>query len=498
MSNEVELKLLVEPAQKDAVVSLCQQLAGGISPTTAQLKNTYYDTEDLRLRQFDMGLRMRTTEAYQEQTIKLAGEVLGGLHQRPEYNVQTLLDQPDLTLFPEDIWPDDFPLFDVQRELVAIFTTDFERFTWRIDSDNDGYIELVFDYGRIETGAREQVLCEVEIEVHQAPMHEAYKLARRLITRLGARVGSLSKAARGYLLAEKSVLEPFIHESFVEQHSGDDIGVGLYRSLNYALQYWQHNDACFSLNPSVRAVAGITEGIRLSKVILQQLTMLEVDVNDHILRLEQMLGHLGWLSRYDGLTELIAEDGAYHRALKNSPKLYEQLLQQQEHAVQTELVQKLTARDDYQLTLLELGELCQRQPRHPELMEIPLKQWAVQRLRDDWQRVTEQFARTEELRPEHYLKQLPQLQSSLQLGYCVGYLFDADYRERFRAPWLDMVRGIREIMALRLLREAIKDSDEPQTEKLLNWQQVQLESLLYALEYSRRSALKQEPYWELS
>jgi triphosphatase len=83
------------------------------------------------------------------------------------------------------------------------------------------------------------------------------------------------------------------------------------------------------------------------------------------------------------------------------------------------------------------------------------------------------------------------------LGYCVGYLFDADDRESFRAPWQDMLRGIREIMALKLLREAIKDTDDINTDKLLSWQEVQLESLLYALERSRRAALKQEPYWIL-
>ena len=116
-------------------------------------------------------------------------------------------------------------------------------------------------------------------------------------------------------------------------------------------------------------------------------------------------------------------------------------------------------------------------------------------MREDWQNVIDAFAKDGELKPEYYLKQLPLLQSSLQLGYCVGYLFDEEDRELFRAPWQDMVRGIREIMALKLLREAIKDNEDNQPDRLLNWQGVQLESLLYALEHSRKAALKQEPYW---
>src|SRR5690606_5746416 len=161
-------------------------------------------------------------------------------------------------------------------------------------------------------------------------------------------------------------LEPLAQTQFVEQLPGDDVGTGLYRALTYGLQFWQHHDACLNAAPSVRAVAGITDGIRLCKVVLQQLAALELDVNDHIVRLEQMLGHLGWLSRYDGLTELTADDGAYHRALAEHSKLYEYILDQQLHAVQLELVQNLSKRDDYQLTLLELGELCQQQPRSEE------------------------------------------------------------------------------------------------------------------------------------
>lgn len=79
-----------------------------------------------------MGLRIRQRGEHLEQTIKLAGQVLGGMHQRPEYNRVIAQPVPDLTLFEEDIWPDDFPLFDIQRELKEIFRTDFTRHRWRI------------------------------------------------------------------------------------------------------------------------------------------------------------------------------------------------------------------------------------------------------------------------------------------------------------------------------------------------------------------------------
>jgi len=494
MSQETELKLVLDAAQKEAALSLCKQFANGSDPVLLHLANTYYDTEDLLLRQYDMGLRIRSDDEGAEQTIKLAGQVLGGMHSRPEYNIEAPAEGPDITLFDESIWPEDFPVFDIQRNLTALFTTHFTRHKWQISS-GDGIIELVLDEGEVVVGDLRRPILEIELEVQGGATADAYKMARRFITRAKARIGTLSKAARGYLLAKKSILEPFTQTHFVPLQADDTIASGLYRALQYAVQHWQHNDACLRESPSVRAVAGIADGARLCRVVLQQLVNLDVDVNDDITRLDQLLGQLSWLYRYEGFAELVAEDGAYHRALAEHPKLQEQVIEQLEHAAQLELMLTFSQREDYQLTLLELGELCQRQPQHDERLHEELKPWAMQRLKEDWNDVIRPFQKDSSFRAEHYLKLLPQLQASLQLGYCVGYLFDAEDREMFRAPWLDLARGIREITALKLLRETIKDSDESNVEKLLGWQEMQLESLLFALESSRRAALKQEPYW---
>ena len=49
--------------------------------------NIYYETPDAWLRGHDMGLRIRGENGHYEMTMKIAGRVTGGLHQRPEYNV---------------------------------------------------------------------------------------------------------------------------------------------------------------------------------------------------------------------------------------------------------------------------------------------------------------------------------------------------------------------------------------------------------------------------
>jgi triphosphatase len=60
------------------------------------LLNIYYETADNWLRRHDMGLRIRGDQGRYEMTLKIAGRVVGGLHQRPEYNIP--LDTPELAL----------------------------------------------------------------------------------------------------------------------------------------------------------------------------------------------------------------------------------------------------------------------------------------------------------------------------------------------------------------------------------------------------------------
>ncbi|PIN63755.1 inorganic triphosphatase, partial [Klebsiella pneumoniae] len=44
--------------------------------------NIYYETADNWLRRHDMGLRIRGDQGRYEMTLKIAGRVVGGLHQR--------------------------------------------------------------------------------------------------------------------------------------------------------------------------------------------------------------------------------------------------------------------------------------------------------------------------------------------------------------------------------------------------------------------------------
>ena len=73
-----------------------------------QLLNIYYETPDNWLRGHDMGLRIRGENGRYEMTMKVAGRVTGGLHQRPEYNVALSAPTLDLAQLPTEVWPHRF------------------------------------------------------------------------------------------------------------------------------------------------------------------------------------------------------------------------------------------------------------------------------------------------------------------------------------------------------------------------------------------------------
>ncbi len=94
MAQEIELKFIVE---KDSVDALRQHLhtLSGEHHAPVQLLNIYYETPDSWLRRHDMGLRIRGASGRYEMTMKIAGRVVGGLHQRPEYNID--ISKPNLS-----------------------------------------------------------------------------------------------------------------------------------------------------------------------------------------------------------------------------------------------------------------------------------------------------------------------------------------------------------------------------------------------------------------
>ena len=121
MTTEIELKYLVLGDNTvEKITELFHRENIQFSYQQKQLSNCYFDTPDLNLRQHDMGLRVRRNNNHIEQTIKTAGQVVGGLHSRPEYNVDIESEQPILRFFQVK--------FGKQDQSVSVFKMIWSRY----------------------------------------------------------------------------------------------------------------------------------------------------------------------------------------------------------------------------------------------------------------------------------------------------------------------------------------------------------------------------------
>ncbi|MGG4608959.1 CYTH domain-containing protein [Providencia sp. Me31A] len=204
---EIELKLAARGDAIEAVRQCVSTLSHQHSEPT-KLTNIYFDTAQRQLRQWDMGLRIRGCDGRYEMTIKTAGLVIGGLHQRPEYNVDIDSPELDLTAFPTEIWPEGTDVSQLQSDLAILFSTNFMREKWLVTFE-DSEIEVVFDQGEISAGAKELPIQEFELELKKGFIADVLNFAKKLADIDGLYLSSLSKAARGYsLITSNSAVLP--------------------------------------------------------------------------------------------------------------------------------------------------------------------------------------------------------------------------------------------------------------------------------------------------
>lgn len=240
MAQEIELKFIVHREAVDALRDHLNTLEGE-HHAHSPLLNIYYETEDNWLRRHDMGLRIRGEKGRYEMTLKIAGRVTGGLHQRPEYNVP--LNEPtlDLTQFPPQVWPNGELPADLVTRVQPLFSTDFEREKWLLEVDGS-QIEIALDLGEVKAGELAEPICELELELLNGNTRAVLKLANQLVSQAGLRQGSLSKAARGYHLAQGNPPREIKTTNVLKAPAKASVEQGLEASLELALAQWQYHE----------------------------------------------------------------------------------------------------------------------------------------------------------------------------------------------------------------------------------------------------------------
>ncbi|MHA2939492.1 CYTH and CHAD domain-containing protein [Vibrio sp. RC27] len=504
METEIELKFFVSPDYSDTLLTIIKELKV-LQHSCRQLGNIYFDTSDSWLRQHDIGMRIRRCDDVYVQTVKTSGRVVAGLHQRPEYNAEHDGDIPNLSLHPEDIWPQGKSVSQLEHDLIPMFATDFTREQWLVMTPDGSQVEVAFDQGEVISGDQRDTICEVELELKSGQTDALFTLARSLSESGGARLGNLSKAARGYRLASGYQSDEVTPLSLVKTHSTDTVESCFIKSLEHGLSHWSYHEQIYVEHEGIEALDEIRHAIcfirqtlavyggvvprRASAIIRQELKWLEQEI--------------GWLKENDYLDDLLKEKGHVLRKLDERKSIVQHL-----HALQ----EKHPSRDDnlkllhsgrYAGVIIDLSRWILAKGWQPFLdekakvtMAQPVPEFAVQQLEYVLDELCIAFPLEEALSSEMCIAQKYNLTRILYTGIGFASLYDADARNNFRLPWADLLQGIDDLLALTILRglvDKLEDQDQ-----LTRWLSRQEASILYAMEQTRAKGMSAIPYWHPS
>ena len=196
---EIELKLLapqrtLEKLREAPVIVQHARNRGAFH----RLETVYYDTPERLLFQHGMSLRVRRSGKHFIQTLKL----LPGIGQpltRRQWEAPVDGVTPDLARLPADEVGGPMTTL-TNGALVPVFATKVRRHARQLDLP-DASVEIAFDEGTIEAGARQEVLSEIELELKSGNAGVLFDLGTQLLDAAPLQVGTRSKAERGYALA---------------------------------------------------------------------------------------------------------------------------------------------------------------------------------------------------------------------------------------------------------------------------------------------------------
>lgn len=204
MNNEIELKLGIDKkhasrlGKQAVIIHACTN-----KPATHKLTNIYFDTPDLKLLEAGVMLRLRHQSKSWIQTIKLAGNVKAGLHERHEWEDLVASNHPDFTKIHDNKIQDKklIKLFSEQKlrnSIVPIFRTEVQRTEWKLDFSNGDQVELALDLGHLSSNGSQEPISEIELEFKAGKIGRLFDLALELQKAIPLKIENRSKSQRGY------------------------------------------------------------------------------------------------------------------------------------------------------------------------------------------------------------------------------------------------------------------------------------------------------------
>ena len=500
MDTEIELKLLVEANDLEALRNWMHKRPQVLKNHQRQLSNNYFDTLDRRLRQLDFGLRVRTIDERSEQTLKTAGKVIGGLHSRPEYNIPIDGRRPDLFLFDRSIWPENTDLNVLQSDLVSQFSTDFTRDTWLLGYNDDDVIEVVLDEGAISAGDNSVPICEVEMELVKGSPSILFDFAMELSQHFKVCPGQASKAARGYRLMDGETSHEILTLETMTLQKEQTVETALIELASGALRHLQSNQDVFFATGDIRALQEVRHGwLWLLQVRHYFEEALGAESLEVLAEAKPWLLKLQWVADALYREQILDQKDQYMKRLDDK-KIVRRELKLHDNEQNLGLANALLTSREYSQWMLSLSrwlscELWRIEGKPQPELDQSVLELARQVL--DYSRVylAERFPANLEQSADDYAAGCERLERALFSGNCFRRLFDPEATTGYRGAWHDMLRGCQELALLQYLQQVAGDLKLKDEEAFERWIQRKRESWVELVEQSKQAALAMEPYW---
>src|SRR5262245_23690463 len=283
--QEYELKLECEPSR---VEDIRRHLAGARSddPHTETITSVYFDTDDKKLNDAGVFMRVRRRGGRHIQTIKASQP--GQLFSRGEWEREIEGPWPDLG-GAKDTALEPLSRRDLAKLLKPVFESRVQRTTLLL-REKGSQIEVALDQGVIDTGEKSSPLCEIELELKKGNPGGLFRLARKLSKSVPLQLAVRSKAERGYALlngsedhCEKAAALKLAQDASVE-HAFKAIGRSCLR------QILANRPAMLAGNPE--ALHQMRVGLRRLRTAISLFKDAVADA-----RREHIKSELGWITQ---------------------------------------------------------------------------------------------------------------------------------------------------------------------------------------------------------
>ncbi|WP_444995452.1 CYTH and CHAD domain-containing protein [Aliikangiella sp. IMCC44359] len=501
MASELELKLAATPEKLSEIREL--NFPGAASQgewKTSRLVNTYFDTENFKLSEVSIGMRIRKTEDRLIQTVKSSGKAIGGLHQRNEDEVEletnrldiTQITDPYLQILVEEANEED-------GDFIACFTTNFDRTTCLLGFSDGTQIEVALDIGTIESGDESMPICEVELELVEGSAEYLFAIGRYLIKELGLTLYNASKARRGYSLCEN--LSPDRYRmQVVELSQGVEAEQAFEQICYTGLKHWQYYELFLN---KAKAHSAVLEMYR-SLIYLHHMYMIFGGLIPRQAT-QDLRNNWNWLA--EAMRPIV--DAAKHKRYLGrylQQKADWDLVEEQQQKItiaaeqSIEEFKALLATQRYNLMMLNMSQwLYFKEWRNfiPEKdrnnLSTPIVDFARKQLDHMLKELKRDLGPKVDLQPQDYYKLIAKIRRALDTGLFFGGLFDSQKRQVYRQPWIDIIDGIRELQVNEYIYGLqLENHQKDETEEWLNKRN---EPILEAIEQTRKAAFKSNPYW---